>query len=89
MNDAIHYLNTRDYSVIYMWTTNLLALAITCFYAYALKNDFNPVNAHASIPALVHVVAAIGISLAMFASPKLSLFRLVHLVGLMLVANLG
>lgn len=75
--------------MVYVWLTNILAVAITCFYAYALKGDFNPQNANASIPALVHLFAAIGISLALFTTPRLSLFRLVHLVGLMLVANLG
>jgi len=69
--------------------TNLSAFGFTLFYIYAMKSGFNPENVFASIPAVIHVFAAIGTSLSMFQLQGNSLMRVVHVLGLLLLANLG
>ena len=82
-------LNNVSYQDVFKWTTNVLALSIMGFYVVALVHDFDQSNALASIPALVHVTASIGICLAMAVTPALSGMRFFQIVALLLLANLG
>ncbi|UOG91792.1 MAG: hypothetical protein L3K52_16630 [Candidatus Thiothrix sulfatifontis] len=86
---ALHFIQTRDYSVLYFWVTTAAAFGFTLFYIWNLKAGFNPSNALASTPALIHVAASIGISLLMFGMPKNSLLRIGALFSMLALANLG
>ena len=74
---------------LFKHVTNLSAFGFTIFYIYAMKSGFNPENVFASTPSVIHVIAAIGISLSMFQLQSSSLMRVVHALGLLLLANLG
>jgi hypothetical protein len=87
--NALHFIRTRDYSVLYFWVTTAAAFCLTIFYVYNLKSSFNPSNALASIPALIHVAGSVGISLLMFGMPRNSLLRIFALITMLALANLG
>jgi len=87
--NALQFIRTRDYSILYFWATTAAAFCLTLFYVYNLKSGFNPSNALASTPALIHVAASIGISLLMFGMPKNSPLRIGALVSMLALANLG
>ncbi len=82
-------LNNISYQDAFKWITNVLALSIMGFYVVALVHDFDKSNALASVPALVHVTASIGICLAMSVTPALSGMRFFQIAALLLLANLG
>ena len=94
-NDGNHptpFRHVADFAAraeLFKHVTNLSAFGFTFFYIYAMKSGFNSENVFASIPAVIHVFAAIGISLSMFQLQSNSLMRVVHVLGLLLLANLG
>jgi len=87
--DAHQFRDLKQANDLFKHLTNLSAFGFTLFYIYAMKSGFNPENVFASIPAVIHVFAAIGISLSMFQLQGNSLMRVVHVLGLLLLANLG
>ena len=89
LSSTAQYLKTRDYSVIYKWSTLLAAFALTALYIHIMKGEFNPLNPLSSTANVIHVLAAIGITLAMIATPDKSIMRIVQLITMLLIANLG
>jgi hypothetical protein len=87
--NALQFIRTRDYSALYFWATTAAAFCLTIFYVYDLKSGFNPSNALASIPALIHVAGSVGTSLLMFGMPRNSLLRIFALTAMLTLANLG
>ncbi|MDD5393148.1 MAG: hypothetical protein PHE17_09035 [Thiothrix sp.] len=77
------------YEMVFKWITILCALGFILFYAIAAIHGFNPDNPLTSIPALMRVSACIGITLLMGGTPALSLMRVVQLLTMLLIANLG
>lgn len=85
----IQYLATRDYSNLYPYVTLAMASLLTAFYIVILARDFNSHFPLHSLPALTHAIGATGITLLMSVTDEKSLMRIVQILTLLLLANLG
>lgn len=78
-----------NYSKVFPYTTNCLALVFVAFYALTFANIAADGNHIYTLYRLFPVVASVAITLSMWRLPDNSLLRLFYLVGLFVISWLG